>query len=148
MERRPLRLFRPECVSSAMTANSSDCQPLETKPLSYRRMYLVAEHAATNACWPRDVRRTASRVVRLLGPVIDQPIAPAARLAESRRQFEKLVNVFSRHGRSLEAVAVRLDLPMRGGPEKTSSNPGDRCDVTIIHPIAVRATSGSLCQSN
>jgi len=104
-----------------MTANSSDFQPLETKPLSYRRMYMVAEHAAANACGPREVRRAAARVVRLLGPVIDQPIAPAARLAESRRQFEKLVNALSRHGRSLEAVAGGLDLPLRGVPERTSS---------------------------
>ncbi|WP_105383071.1 hypothetical protein [Neorhizobium alkalisoli] len=113
-----------------MNVNSSEYQPLEAKPLSYRRMYMFAEHAAANACWPRDVRRAASRVVRLLGPVIDQPIAPAARLAESRRQFEKLVTVLSRHGRSLEAVAGRPDLPVRGGAKSS----------IIIKPRRIAAT--------
>jgi hypothetical protein len=57
---------------------------------SYRQMYEIASDIAVTPMVPRDLRRIAGRVVRLLEPVIDQPIAPAKLLARARQEFVRL----------------------------------------------------------
>ena len=41
----------------------------------------------------------AKRVANLLGPVIDQPIAPASRLAAARQHFDALCKAVASHMR-------------------------------------------------
>ncbi|TDK32235.1 hypothetical protein E2F50_18110 [Rhizobium deserti] len=71
---------------------------------SYRQMYRVASDIAATLTIPRELRGIAGKVVRLLAPVIDKPIAPAKLLARARTEFTRLQREMAVH----EQVEMRM----------------------------------------
>ena len=63
---------------------------------SYRSMYQLAADIVGSDLAPRELRKAAKRVLRILENVIDLPIADAVLLARARRRFSVLVEVLSR----------------------------------------------------
>lgn len=66
------------------------------KAASYRSMYLLAAEIVGSELAPRELRKAAKRVLRVLESVIELPIADAAVLTRARRRFSELVSVLSR----------------------------------------------------
>lgn len=82
-----------------MTSIDPDWQNRAARSPSYRRMFLLAQELSQRLAAPRNIRRMAKRVANLLGPVIDQPIAPASRLAAARQHFDALCKAVASHMR-------------------------------------------------
>jgi hypothetical protein len=73
-----------------------DWLPRVPDTLSFRRIFMLAKAICSANRAPKEVRRTARRIVGLLTPIIDKPIAPAARLAMVRLTYKQLVAMIER----------------------------------------------------
>jgi hypothetical protein len=62
---------------------------------SFRQMYRLAQDVAAAEGLADRQRAAARKVVRLLGPVIDQSIAPAKLLAQARKRFRELYEMLA-----------------------------------------------------
>ena len=91
---------------------------------SFQRMYALAAEIVGNDLASRDMQRAADRVVRLLGDVIELPIADARILGKARKKFGKLAALLEADGPPAQAP-VKMVVADAGMPTTDERRPLD-----------------------